>query len=220
MNADRLRPAVIACAAVALAATLTACQGDDTASGTGATPTAAAKSGSTPGSSGGKGGSTASAGTTAAPGTGGAGTGGAGTSTAKPASKTTGPAATPAADCATKAPDPDHADPDEIVVNRVEELPASTGKVNLVIQHGAWGCPDKETDGRPFLTDGEDSRWALDQAAYVTATNPITSSSKNQRIGVQELIDWLKAHPDAGLVFKYGTGDDGAIHSLQQVYAP
>ncbi|MFG2634226.1 hypothetical protein ACGFX8_09800 [Streptomyces sp. NPDC048362] len=224
MNADRLRPAVIACAAVALAAALTACQGNDSTTGADATPSASAKPGSTPGTSGGgKGGSTATAGPgTASPGAGSSGAGGAGTPAAKPAYKTTGPAGTtaPATGCATKAPDPDHADPDEIVVNRAEELPAGTGKVNLVIQHGAWGCPDKETDGRPFLTDGEDSRWALDQAAYVTATNPITSSSKNQRIGVQELIDWLDAHPDAGLVFKYETGDDGAIHSLQQVYAP
>ncbi|MEU7424131.1 hypothetical protein [Streptomyces sp. NPDC040750] len=229
MNADRLRPAVIACAAVALAAALTACQGNDSTTGADATPSASAKPGSTPGTSGGgKGGSTATAGPGKAipgagsSGAGSSGVGGTGTPGAKPASKTTGPAGTtaPVTGCATKAPDPDHADPDEIVVNRAEELPAGTGKVNLVIQHGAWGCPDKETDGRPFLTDGEDSRWALDQAAYVTATNPITSSSKNQRIGVQELIDWLDAHPDAGLVFKYETGDDGAIHSLQQVYAP
>ncbi|MFI5973891.1 hypothetical protein [Streptomyces sp. NPDC051452] len=224
MNADRLRPAVIACAAVALAAALTACQGNDSTTGADATSSASAKPGSTPGTSGGgKGGSTATAGPGAgSSGAGSSGAGGAGTPAAKPASKTTGPAGTtaPVTGCATKAPDPDHADPDEIVVNRAEELPAGTGKVNLVIQHGAWGCPDKETDGRPFLTDGEDSRWALDQAAYVTATNPITSSSKNQRIGVQELIDWLDAHPDAGLVFKYETGDDGAIHSLQQVYAP
>ncbi|MFG2604369.1 hypothetical protein ACGFT2_12580 [Streptomyces sp. NPDC048514] len=224
MNANRLRPAVIACAAVALAAALTACQGEDSTTGAGAAQSASAKAGSTAGTSGGgKGGSTATAAPgTRSPGSGSSGSGGAGTSTAKPAPKTTGPAGTtaPAADCATKAPDPDHADPDEIVVNRVEELPAGTGKVNLVIQHGAWGCPGKETDGRPFLTDGEDSRWALDQAAYVTATNPITSGSKNQHIGVQELIDWLDAHPDAGLVFKYETGDDGAIHSLRQVYAP
>ncbi|POX50165.1 hypothetical protein C3489_23270, partial [Streptomyces sp. Ru71] len=115
---------------------------------------------------------------------------------------------------------PDHVDPDEIAVYRVEELPASTGKVNLVIQHGAWGCPGKDSDGTSFVVTGEDSRWALDQAAYVTATNPIVAGSTNQRIGVQELVDWIQAHPDSGLVFKYATGDDGAIHSLEQVYTP
>ncbi|GHI05309.1 hypothetical protein AQI88_23265 [Streptomyces cellostaticus] len=219
MNANRLRPAVIALTAVALAAVLTGCQGNGSAAGADSTPSAAATASSAPDTSGGKGGATASAGATA---TAAPGTAGGGTPTAKPASKTTTPAKTtaPAAGCATKAPDPDHVDPDEIAVYRVEELPGSTGKINLVIQHGAWGCPGKDSDGTPFVVTGEDSRWALDQAAYVTATNPITSSSKNQRIGVQELIDWIKAHPDSGLVFKYATGDDGAIHSLEQVYTP
>ncbi|MEU9988515.1 hypothetical protein AB0E10_17305 [Streptomyces sp. NPDC048045] len=230
MHAHRLRPAAIALAAAALAAVLTGCQGDESAAGADGSPSAVATTASkAPGTDGGKGGDTGSTGGTG--GTGGSGAtapaspgaaGGAGTPAAKPASKPAGSAKTtaPAAGCATKAPDPDHVDPDEIAVYRVEELPASTGKVNLVIQHGAWGCPGKDTDGKPFVVTGEDARWALDQAAYVTATNPVVASSKNQRIGVQELIDWINAHPDSGLVFKYGTGDDGAIHSLEQVYTP
>ncbi|ANP49150.1 hypothetical protein J2Z21_002248 [Streptomyces griseochromogenes] len=229
MNTHRLRPAVIAIAAAALAAVLTGCQGDDSAAGADGTPNATATASKAPGTSGGgKGGATGSAGGTG--GTAGSGatattspsTAGAGTPAAKPATKAPGSAKTtaPAAGCAATAPDPDHVDPDEIAVYRVEKLPASTGKVNLVIQHGAWGCPGKDTDGKPFVVTGEDARWALDQAAYVTATNPIVASSKNQRIGVQELIDWIDAHPDSGLVFKYGTGDDGAIHSLEQVYTP
>ncbi|MFI1763568.1 hypothetical protein ACH41H_16185 [Streptomyces sp. NPDC020800] len=234
MHAHRLRPAVIALAAAALAAALTGCQGDGSAAGADGSPSAIATTASkAPGTSdGGKGGDTGStAGTGGTGGTGGSGAtapaspgaaGGAGTPAAKPASKPAGSTKTtaPATDCATKAPDPDHVDPDEIAVYRVEELPASTGKVNLVIQHGAWGCPGKDADGKPFVVTGEDARWALDQAAYVTATNPVVASSKNQRIGVQELIDWINAHPDSGLVFKYATGDDGAIHSLEQVYTP
>ncbi|WP_327316268.1 hypothetical protein [Streptomyces sp. NBC_01235] len=128
--------------------------------------------------------------------------------------------ASPAGGCSDKPPTPDEVDPDEFAVYRVEELDGSTGKVNLVIQHGAWGCPGKDTDGAPFVVTGEDSRWALDQAAYVTATNPVTSTTENQRIGVQELIDWIDAHPDSGLVFRYETGDDGAIHRLEQVFTP
>ncbi|MEU2063061.1 hypothetical protein [Streptomyces sp. NPDC013455] len=222
MNTHRLRPAVLACAAVALAAALTGCQGDGSGAAADGTPGSAATASAAPGASGGQGGVTAGKGTTGGAPDKAAATGGAGTPAAEPASRTggTGDTAAPAAGCATEAPDPDHVDPDEIVVNRVEELPASTGKVNLVIRHGAWGCPGGDTDGRQFLTDGEDSRWAMDQAAYVTATTPITDSAGSRRIGVQELIDWLEAHPDAGLVFRYGTGDDGAIHSLRQVYTP
>ncbi|MFJ9816053.1 hypothetical protein ACIRU3_12395 [Streptomyces sp. NPDC101151] len=219
MHAHRLRPVVVALAAVALAAVLTGCQGDDSAAGSAGSSGAGATAGSAPGTADGKG-------TGKGEGTGTAGAGA--TATPTPAAKVTGPAkptapakpAAPAADCVDEAPDPDHVDPDEIAVYRVEELDGSTGKVNLVIQHGAWGCAGKDGDGAPFVVTGEDSRWALDQAAYVTATNPVTGSSENQRIGVQELIDWIKAHPDSGLVFKYETGDDGSIDRLEQVYTP
>ncbi|MFJ7960076.1 hypothetical protein ACIQ62_27685 [Streptomyces sp. NPDC096319] len=214
MNADRLRPAVLVLAALALSAVLTGCQDGDAAAG--AAP-------STP------------AAPTEAP----AGTPSAVTPTAAPAVKepavkkpappagTTSVPVTPApkpkpkpADCVSTPPSPDDVDPDEFALYRIEELDGSTGKVNLVVQHGAWGCASADSDGAPFVGTGEESRWALDQAAYVTATNPIVSSSANQRIGVQELIDWVHAHPDAGLVFRYETGDDGAIHRLEQVFAP
>jgi hypothetical protein len=230
MNANRLRPVAVALAAAALAAVLTGCQGDDSAAGAGGTPSAGTTAASTPGTAGGKGGDKAKGkgtGTGTGKGTGtgtGTGTGkGAGaTAAASPGSKGTGSgkSAAPAADCVTKAPDPDHVDPDEFALYRTEELPGSTGKVNLVIQHGAWGCAGGDGDGKPFVVTGEDARWAMDQAAYVTATNPIVSSSTNQRIGVQELIDWVEAHPDSGLVFKYETGADGSIDRLEQVYAP
>ncbi|MFF0477256.1 hypothetical protein [Streptomyces sp. NPDC004284] len=219
MNADRLRPAGLALAAVALAGALTACQGGGGAAG-GAAPGAPAPAATTATAAPG-----AAAGTTAPP--------AAVTPTVVPAVKKPatpkGPAPTASApakagsrtkDCVDSPPGPDEVDPDEFALYRIEELDGSTGKVNLVVQHGRWGCASKDSDGVPFVGTGEESRWALDQAAYVTATNPIVGSSTNQRIGVQELIDWVKAHPDSGLVFRYETGNDGAIHSLEQVFAP
>ncbi|MFF9841384.1 hypothetical protein [Streptomyces sp. NPDC013740] len=89
-----------------------------------------------------------------------------------------------------------------------------------MLRNGAWGCGAADSDGGPFVVSGEESRWAMDQAAYVLATDPIVASTENQRIGVQELIDWVKAHPDSGLVFRYERGDDGAIHRLDQVFVP
>ncbi|WP_435270427.1 hypothetical protein [Streptomyces sp. 1222.5] len=225
MHAHRRRPVAVALAAVALAAVLTGCQGDDTAAGSDGTPGAGATAASAPGKAGtGKAG-TGKGGKSEGAGKGGGTAGAAGGATATPAGKATTPAgpaksAAPSAGCVTKAPDPDHVDPDEFALYRVEELPASTGKVNLVIQHGSWGCAGGDGEGAPFVVTGEDSRWALDQAAYVTATNPVTDGSENRRIGVQELIDWVEAHPDSGLVFKYETGEDGSIDRLEQVYAP
>ncbi|UXY36677.1 hypothetical protein [Streptomyces albidocamelliae] len=227
MQAHRRRPVAVALAAVALAAVLTGCQGDDKAAARTAPRARVPRPPRRParrapargyrqgghrqgGEGAGKGGGTAGTGggTAATP-------AGKGTETAGP-----GKSAAPSTGCVTKAPDPDHVDPDEFALYRVEELPASTGKVNLVIQHGAWGCAGGDGDGAPFVVTGEDSRWALDQAAYVTATNPVTDGSANRRIGVQELIDWVEAHPDSGLVFKYETGEDGSIDRLEQVYAP
>ncbi|MGW4158017.1 hypothetical protein [Streptomyces sp. NPDC004788] len=136
------------------------------------------------------------------------------------ATPTTYPVKKPGSGCVTAAPNPDAYDPDEIALYRIEEIPGSTGKVNLVFQHGAWGCGSPDSDGAPFVVSGEEARWAMDQAAYVTATNPIVASSENKRIGVQELIDWVKAHPNSGLVFRYDVGGDGSIDSLQEVFTP
>ncbi|SEC87205.1 hypothetical protein [Streptomyces sp. TLI_105] len=217
MNADRLRPVVLALAAGALAVVLTGCQQGGAAAG-GAAPSAPATSTAAPGPAGSGGGGTPTAVPTDAP--------TAAPAVKKPASpKTSEPApkpkpAAPAPTCVDSTPGPDDVDPDEFALYRIEELDGSTGKVNLVIQHGAWGCGSPDSDGGPFVVTGEESRWALDQAAYVTATNPIVTSAENQRIGVQELIDWVKAHPDSGLVFRYETGDDGAIHRLEEVFTP
>ncbi|MGY1499941.1 hypothetical protein ACW4TU_25750 [Streptomyces sp. QTS52] len=94
------------------------------------------------------------------------------------------------------------------------------GSLSLIVKAGAWGCPDPDTDGPPFVTTGKEYALPLDQAAYVTATNPITESSENQHIGVQELLDWLDAHPDSGLVFKYHAGADGTVDVLEQEFTP
>ncbi|MFB7517615.1 hypothetical protein [Streptomyces sp. NPDC056144] len=240
MNVDRIRPAVLALAAVALAAAaLTGCQGagagDDGSAGVdevtvevpveepadlptdvpeevpaepvdeAPVPPVTKAPAKVPTKSGAKSGSKKGSKT-------GGKTGGK-TSIKKPSSPSS-------PDCVDTPPSPDEVDPDEVAVYRVEELDPSTGKVNLVLQHGVWGCPGEDGEAAPFVGTGEESRWALDQAAYVTATNPIVDGSASRRIGVQELIDWIDAHPDAGLVFRYATGDDGAIHRLEQVFTP
>jgi len=107
--------------------------------------------------------------------------------------------------------------PDEIAVYRYTP---EGGSLSLIVKHGNWGCGTADSDGAPFETVGKETYLPMDQAAYVTATNPIVESSENQRIGVQEFLDWLEAHPDSGLVFKYHVGKDGAIDSLEEVFTP
>lgn len=126
---------------------------------------------------------------------------------------------TPAADSGA-TPGCDHKmpiSPDEVAVYRYT---TEGGSLSLTVKAGAWGCPDPDTDGPPFVTTGKEYALPLDQAAYVTATNPITESSKNQHIGVQELLDWLDAHPDSGLVFKYHAGAGGTVDDLEQEFTP
>lgn len=216
VKVKRLRPVVVAVAGVTLAAVLTGCQGGGSGAGADRTAGAGAAAAASP--------SAASKAPAASASPAGAPTAGASAAPAEPAA-----AATPAAGasagataeaCTDEPPAAEEVDPDEIALFRVEELDGSTGKVNLVVQHGVWGCPGKDTDGAPFVVTGEDSRWAMDQAAYVTAVTPIVESTENQRIGVQELIDWVDAHPDSGLVFRYTVGEDGAIHRLEQVFTP
>ncbi|MFJ5778563.1 hypothetical protein [Streptomyces sp. NPDC093094] len=229
----RRRHAAVVLTAVALGAVLTGCKGDEgRARGAGpADPGPAAEAGATPG------GTSAPTGTPAPPsGTGGgagsAAGGGTGSGTgkgegpggAKPGAPA-GPATTPpagagAAGCVSGPPVPDDYDPDEFALYGYEELAGVTDKVNLIVRHGAWGCPGPDTDGAPFVVSGEESRWALGQGAYVTATNPVVESTENRRIGVQELLDWLDAHPGSGLVFRYETGDDEAVHRLDEVFTP
>ncbi|MEU2301440.1 hypothetical protein ACK389_19935 [Streptomyces antibioticus] len=217
VKVNRLRSVAVVLAGVALTAALTGCQGGDDDSGKGS-------------GSGGGGGSVGSSATPsggggkapgASPSVSASTPGGSKASPSSPASAAPAADATPsAAPCADGPPTVEEVDPDEIALFRIEEIDGITDKVNLVLQHGAWGCPGKDTDGPPFVVTGEDSRWAMDQGAYVTAVTPIVESTENQRIGVQELIDWVDAHPDSGLVFRYTVGEDGAIHRLEQVFTP
>ncbi|MFF7445689.1 MULTISPECIES: hypothetical protein [unclassified Streptomyces] len=107
--------------------------------------------------------------------------------------------------------------PDEIAVYRYTP---EGGALSLIFRHGNWGCGTPDSDGAPFETVGKETYLPMDQAAYITVTNPIVESTENQPIGVQEFLDWLEAHPDSGLVFQYHLGADGAIDRLEQVFTP
>ncbi|MEU5122644.1 hypothetical protein [Streptomyces asoensis] len=130
--------------------------------------------------------------------------------------KTTGPASAAAedgADCDHKMP----ISPDEIAVYRYTP---EGGSLSLIVKYGNWGCGTPDSDGAPFETVGKETFVPMDQAAYVTVTNPIVESTENQHIGVQEFLDWLEAHPNSGLVFTYHLGADGAIDRLDEVFTP
>ncbi|MFG2802530.1 hypothetical protein [Streptomyces pseudovenezuelae] len=192
---------------------LTACNGDGdaTGSGAGASPTTA-------GDAAGK--ATSTGAPSKKPGV---ATSSGSTSTAK------SPAAVPAA---SKSPAPaassaggsddgcDHKmpiSPDEVAVYRYTP---EGGSLSLIVKHGNWGCGSPDSDGAPFETVGKETFIPMDQAAYVTVTNPVVGSTENQHIGVQEFLDWLEAHPNSGLVFTYHLGADGAIDRLDEVFTP
>ncbi|MFC8435531.1 hypothetical protein [Streptomyces sp. NPDC057253] len=107
--------------------------------------------------------------------------------------------------------------PDEVAVYRYTP---EGGFLSLIVKHGNWGCGTPDSDGAPFETVGKETFIPMDQAAYVTVTNPIVESTENQPIGVQEFLDWLEAHPNSGLVFTYHLGADGAIDRLDEVFTP
>lgn len=107
--------------------------------------------------------------------------------------------------------------PDEIAVYRYTP---EGGSLSLIVRYGNWGCGTPDSDGAPFETVGKETYLPMDQAAYVTVTDPIVASTENQPIGVQEFLDWLEAHPDSGLVFQYHLGADGVVDRLEQVFTP
>ncbi|MGW7385864.1 hypothetical protein [Streptomyces sp. NPDC054794] len=211
--------AVSLCAATALALALTGCNGSAGSDNASSAPSAGDTSAAAPASGSG----TPAAGATPAAktSTGSSGKGGGTTTAGSTPAASTAPAAGASsaaggggdAGCDHKMP----ISPDEVAVYRYSP---EGGSLSLIVKHGNWGCPTGDSDGAPFETVGKETYLPMDQAAYVTATNPIVESSKNQRIGVQELLDWLDAHPDSGLVFKYHLGGDGAIDSLEQAFTP
>ncbi|WP_314222838.1 hypothetical protein [Streptomyces zaehneri] len=136
------------------------------------------------------------------------------------ASKPPAPAATGSAGADSDADDCDHKmpiSPDEVAVYRYTP---EGGSLGLIVKYGNWGCGSPDSDGAPFETVGEETYMPMDQAAYVTVTNPIVESTENQPIGVQEFLDWLEAHPNSGLVFTYHLDGSGAIDRLDEVFTP
>ncbi|MFF9278991.1 superantigen-like protein SSL4 [Streptomyces griseosporeus] len=210
-----LRTTVISATTALLAVLLTACNGDGTstaASANGTTPAATAA-----GSETGTASPTAGAKPAAKPG--GTGGGASPSTAAKPVASTPAPgkplASATAADdgCDHKMP----ISPDEVAVYRYTP---EGGFLSLIVKLGNWGCAPKDSDGAPFETVGKETYMPMDQAAYITVTNPIVAGTENQHIGVQEFLDWLEAHPDSGLVFKYHLGADGAIDRLDEEFTP
>ncbi|QJT06269.1 hypothetical protein G9272_43115 [Streptomyces asoensis] len=136
------------------------------------------------------------------------------------ASKPPAPAATGSVGADGDGDDCDHKmpiSPDEVAVYRYTP---EGGSLSLIVKHGNWGCGLPDSDGAPFETVGKETYIPMDQAAYVTVTNPIVESTENQPIGVQEFLDWLEAHPNSGLVFTYHLGSSGAIDRLDEVFTP
>ncbi|MCY0935273.1 hypothetical protein [Streptomyces sp. H34-S4] len=203
-DARRTR-AQAALTALALCGTLalTACNGDDEAGAAGA-PASPATSAAATGTA------SPSASPSSAP-------------TKKPAPSATSaatPTATPAG--TKKAPAPgstcDHKmpiSPDEVAVNRYTP---EGGVHSLIIKHGNWGCAAPGADAAPFETTGKETYLNIADDAKITAVTPIVASTVSQPITLQQLIDWLIAHPNQGRVFRYHLDGTGVIDSLDQQY--
>ncbi|MGW1777372.1 hypothetical protein [Streptomyces sp. NPDC002104] len=200
-----------ALAALALCGTLalTACNGDDEA---GAAGTPASPSVSAPATG------TASASASAS------------SSAQAPASPSSAPSKKPAPSASSSAspagtkkpPAPgstcDHKmpiSPDEVAVYRYTP---EGGVHSLIVKHGNWGCAAPGADAAPFETTGKETFLNIAEDAKITAVTPIVASTVSQPITLQQLIDWLIAHPNQGRVFRYHLDAAGVIDSLDQQY--
>ncbi|MBT2450114.1 hypothetical protein J7F03_24165 [Streptomyces sp. ISL-43] len=130
------------------------------------------------------------------------------------------PSATPAGKAKTPAPGStcDHKmpiSPDEIAVNRYTP---EGGVHSLIVKHGNWGCAAPGADAAPFETVGKETFLNIAEDAKITAVTPVIASTVSQPITLQQLIDWLIAHPDQGRVFRYHLDGTGVIDSLDQQY--
>ncbi|MET9606881.1 hypothetical protein ABZZ17_17660 [Streptomyces sp. NPDC006512] len=219
MRAGRGRRTVLGALALCGVLALTGCQGDDGDDGTspGTPPTAPAAPSATASKPAGSPAATpkpAATPTATATASTGATAPGAG---ATPAKKPGLPA--PGAGCDHKMP----ISPDEVAVNRYTP---EGGFHSLIVKHGNWGCGAPGTDGAPFETVGKETFIPIAADAKITAVTPIVASTENQKITLQQLIDWLVAHPDQGLVFRYhlgadvSSGEGPAIDTLDQVFTP
>lgn len=119
----------------------------------------------------------------------------------------------PGATCDHKMP----ISPDEIAVYRYTP---EGGFHSLVVKHGNWGCGTPDTDGAPFETVGVETFIPIAEDAKITAVTPVVKSTENKKITLQQLIDWLVAHPNQGLVFRYHLGPAAKIDTLDQVFTP
>lgn len=202
-DARRLRTQA-ALAALTLCATLalTACNGDD---------------------------ETGAAGTPASPSAGATATGAASPSASAPPSAAPSKKPTPAAPSATvtpagtkKPPAPgstcDHKmpiSPDEVAVYRYTP---EGGVHSLIVKHGNWGCAAPGMDAAPFDTVGKETFLNIAEDAKITAVTPIIASPLSQPITLQQLIDWLIAHPNQGRVFRYHLDSTGVIDWMDHQY--
>ncbi|GAA1530534.1 hypothetical protein GCM10009730_44730 [Streptomyces albidochromogenes] len=107
--------------------------------------------------------------------------------------------------------------PDEIAVYRYTP---EGGFHSLIVKHGNWGCGAPDTDGAPFETVGVETFIPIAEDAKITAVTPIVESTENEKVTLQQLIDWLVSHPDQGLVFRYHLGPGAEIDTLDQVFTP
>ncbi|WP_211362556.1 hypothetical protein, partial [Streptomyces chryseus] len=107
--------------------------------------------------------------------------------------------------------------PDEIAVYRYTP---EGGFHSLIVKHGNWGCGAPDTDGAPFEPVGVETFIPVAENAKITAVTPIVESTENKKITLQQLTDWLVAHPDQGLVFRYHLGPGEEIDTLDQVFTP
>ncbi|MEV7440770.1 hypothetical protein AB0O22_06405 [Streptomyces sp. NPDC091204] len=134
------------------------------------------------------------------------------TATATPAKKPTSAAPTSGAACDHKMP----IAPDLIAVRRYTPEGAAH---HLIVHHGNWACTS-DGGGTYFEPVGKETFLPLSDTAAITATAPVTGGSAPEKITVRKLVDWVVAHPDSGLPFRYHLGADGAIDTLDEVYLP
>ncbi|MEU6861907.1 hypothetical protein ABZ924_01320 [Streptomyces sp. NPDC046876] len=131
--------------------------------------------------------------------------------TATPAGKPKPPA--PAPTCNHKMP----ISPDEIAVYRYTP---EGGAHSLIVRHGNWGCPGPG-GAAPFVTVGEETFISVNEDAKISALTPIVAGTVSKPITINELSEWLIAHPNKGLVFHYNVDHHGWIETLgQEEYTP
>ncbi|MFF1412167.1 hypothetical protein ACFVX6_20755 [Streptomyces sp. NPDC058289] len=205
-DARRLRTqAALAALALCATLTLTACNGDDEtgAAGTPASPSASPSAGAT---ATGAASPSASASPSSAP-------------SKKPtptAPSTVTPAGTkkppaPGSACDHKMP----ISPDEVAVYRYTP---EGGVHSMIVKHGNWGCAAPGMDAAPFDTVGKETFLNIAEDAKITAVTPVIASPLSQPITLQQLIDWLIAHPNQGRVFRYHLDGAGVIDWMDQQY--